>query len=148
MAKRRLPVVASTNPEDDSDPKPHWQWVAFGAVATLVVWIPLAYFAQRLGARAPEQVSLLLGVALHVLALGVASAVGGYLVAHYAPLQKRPIARMILLGALAPTVAAGFAVMLSMFMGLVSLALVVLPVAFASGWLGAWRGGKSRALVL
>src|ERR1700722_9712505 len=50
MAKPfKLPVLPST--EELAPPRPTWQWVGFGALAILVVWLPLAALAQSLAAR-------------------------------------------------------------------------------------------------
>ncbi len=48
--KRRLPVLQSGD-DPDAPPRPRWQWVAFGTLAILSAWLPLAYAAEALSAR-------------------------------------------------------------------------------------------------
>lgn len=96
-------------PEDDLtiEARPPWHWVGFGTVAIFAAWLPLAYAAQaavarvlanRFGAAATAQeIGTALGtmpagerarlMALlavpNVLALGLASFAGGYLVGRF-----------------------------------------------------------------
>jgi hypothetical protein len=50
--KRRLPIVSSS---DDAAREPvtraAWQWVGFGAIAIVVVWVPLAALAASVTGR-------------------------------------------------------------------------------------------------
>jgi tRNA-(ms[2]io[6]A)-hydroxylase len=51
--KRRLPVVQPKpdSEDDDVEPRPPWQWVAFGVVGIFGAWLPLAWIGQALGLR-------------------------------------------------------------------------------------------------
>jgi hypothetical protein len=58
--RRRLPVIQSAPPakdgggdgagsgagDEEADPRPPWQWVGFGTIATFACWLPLAYVAE------------------------------------------------------------------------------------------------------
>lgn len=96
-------------PADDLtiEVRPPWHWVGFGTVAIFAAWLPLAYVAQaavarvlanRFGASATAQeIGLALGTMLagdrarlmailavpNVLALGLASFGGGYLIGRF-----------------------------------------------------------------
>jgi hypothetical protein len=72
--------------------RPRWQWVAFGGLAILVAWLPLAVIVGTLAARiatAPEDAHGSVGraaaaiVAMHAVALGLASLAGGLLVGRW-----------------------------------------------------------------
>jgi hypothetical protein len=91
--RRRLPVL-QTKDGEDSPPRPRWQWVAFGAVVILLVWLPLAYATQSLVARTAasypqpltaEDAEKLAFVAWLVPTAAVlaAGALGGYVLARW-----------------------------------------------------------------
>ena len=91
--RRRLPVLQNKDGED-SPPRPRWQWVAFGAVVMLLVWLPLAYATLSIVARiaashplplAPDEEERLFLVAwlLPTAAVLVAGALGGYVLARW-----------------------------------------------------------------
>jgi hypothetical protein len=83
--KRRLPVLQEPPADDpDTPPRPPWQWVGFGALGIVVVWLPLAWLAALLvlhigGVEAPPW----LGVLLFGASLVLASLAGGYLVGRW-----------------------------------------------------------------
>ncbi|HVK69658.1 MAG TPA: hypothetical protein VM694_34610, partial [Polyangium sp.] len=58
--KRRLPLVQAGPPPDepDAEDRPPWHWSGIGAVATFLVWLPLAAIAAKLGARLVDQAEL------------------------------------------------------------------------------------------
>lgn len=58
--KRRLPLVQQGPPPDDpeAEERPPWHWSGIGAVATFLVWLPLAAIAGKLGARIADRAEL------------------------------------------------------------------------------------------
>ncbi len=98
--KRRLPVLSSSS--DDGEKRPPAQWIAIGAVATFIVWYPLAMLASAWAKRsvaglggddpaAAREAFLLLTAGQRIwlsvvvvigpmVALGVAALLGGVLV--------------------------------------------------------------------
>ena len=85
MTKRRLPVLKTPGDVDaDAPSRAPWQWVAFGALAIFVAWLPLAFVAtwaasslHRSGASPVAPVGVLaVGLALAALA-------GGFLVGRW-----------------------------------------------------------------
>ncbi len=58
--KRRLPLVQQGPPPDEpgDEDRPPWHWSGIGAVATFLVWLPLAAIAAKLGARFADQAEL------------------------------------------------------------------------------------------
>jgi len=150
--KRRLPVLSSSAPEEH-EPRARWQWIAFGAVAIALAWVPLAYLAVAVIARvvpdeaaAPgtldDDASARLGFllwAIQATTLAVAGAAGGYLLGRYGDRPKTGDAAAS--GALVST----FAVVLSWArtgFSLPSLAAVGLLVPMAM--LGARLGRSAR----
>ena len=130
--KRRLPVLKSTGDDDDAPPRPPWQWVGFGTVAILAVWMPLAAAAVALvggGARAIE-------AAAHLLALGVAALAGGFVVGRWGAAGIG--VRQAALSGLAATFLAAVASWTPF-----GLALAVVAVPMAA--LGGARGLRRRA---
>jgi hypothetical protein len=89
--KRRLPVIKSTGGDAgdaDADPiRPGWQWVAFGALAIFVVWLPLAWLSTLASLRLEQVASgpaLAAGVFLASAAgLAGAALAGGYLIGRW-----------------------------------------------------------------
>ncbi len=47
--KRRLPVLQ--NKEDEGDERPPWHWSAIGAVAIVLVWLPLSMLSGLIARR-------------------------------------------------------------------------------------------------
>jgi tRNA-(ms[2]io[6]A)-hydroxylase len=95
-------------PDDDAiEARPPWHWVGFGTVAIFAAWLPLAYVAQAVVARvlaqyfgdtataqsvsvslammpAGARARLMATLALpNILALGLATFAGGYLVGRF-----------------------------------------------------------------
>jgi hypothetical protein len=90
-AKRRLPVLQTPTEADDPTRAP-WQWVGFGTVAIVLLWVPLAAaaaFASRIvGRNDPSRRDLDLSavfvfVGLSAVALALASFVGGFVVGRW-----------------------------------------------------------------
>jgi hypothetical protein len=93
--KRRLPLIPSQSPtgEPPEEERPPWHWSGIGAVATFLVWLPLAAVAAKLGARIADRAteggaSMPLGARLGVIALQlvgflIAAFAGGYLVGRF-----------------------------------------------------------------
>jgi hypothetical protein len=140
--KRRLPVVMATAGDgvDDAPARAPWQWVAFGAIAIFVAWLPLAflatYFATRLhGSGASTAVSVM------VLAVGLALAAlaGGFLVGRWgaAGVGVREAALSGLASALVAS-ALAFGAPGAVWGALMTL-MVAVPVAALGGALGLRR---------
>jgi hypothetical protein len=91
--KRRLPVLNSAPHDEPDEERPPWHWSAIGVVAIFVVWLPLAYVANGVVARALREgasaatsapvrvVAVMIGS--NVLAFGVAAFAGGFIVARF-----------------------------------------------------------------
>jgi hypothetical protein len=152
--KRRLPLI-STEPragdrgDEGGEARPPWHWVGFGAVAIFTAWLPLSALAGALAARlaaAPEDDPSRLArveiaiVALHMVALAVASFAGGLVVGRWGdPAGTREAALSGLAAALA-AVAAAWATT-----GFSPGALFVVVVAVPTAAAGGWRGVRARA---
>jgi hypothetical protein len=143
--KRRLPVLANKE-DDESEPRPLWQWLLFGAMFTLTVWVPLASVATFLIAKialTESASAAFFAVLVHVLALGVSSALGSFLVTRFGP--TKPLA--ILYASAAPALAAALAIVFSFKLGAFSWPLfLVIPLAIGAGFFGARTGAKKRRL--
>jgi hypothetical protein len=135
--KRRLTVLNNTEgPGDDSAERRPWQWVGFGALAIVTVWIPLLGGAGALASRlaasgAPGAGSKI--VAAFLTAFGVGAALGGFLVGRWgAPgVGTRHAA---LAGLVASAVAAGVTwVAFGPSPGALLVALVAAPLAAVGG---------------
>jgi tRNA-(ms[2]io[6]A)-hydroxylase len=46
------PETPSVEGDDDDEKRPPWQWIGFGTAAIFGAWLPLAYLAEALKARA------------------------------------------------------------------------------------------------
>jgi hypothetical protein len=143
--KRRLPVLAN-NEDDESEPRPLWQWSLFGTMFTLTAWVPLASIATFLIAKiaaTESAISVGFTVMIHVFALGAASALGSFLVTRFGPIK--PFTMMY--AAAAPALAAALAIVLSFKLGGFSWPLfLVIPLAIGAGFFGARTGAKKRRL--
>jgi hypothetical protein len=152
-SKRRLPVLQKKE-GDDAPPRPRWQWVAFGAISVLVLWVPLAYVAEawvvslRAGLSEPVWTSPdaelgKLGVAMFAgpaLSLVLAALGGGYLLGRWGGASGPADA------ALAAALAVFFGVALTWAKtGLTWLALTTLVLAVPAAVLGASLGRRRRA---
>src|SRR5271170_1458532 len=84
-AKRRLPVLQEPPGDDpDAPPRPAWQWVGFGALGIVVVWLPLAAVTSVLvlwwgGPIVPP----LAQAVLFAGGLALAAMAGGYLLGRW-----------------------------------------------------------------
>ncbi len=90
--KRRLPVLNSPGAPPDEAVRHPWQWAAFGALAIVTAWIPLAALAGALVARLPTPTGAGPGaspatglalVGLYAAALALGAALGGFLVGRW-----------------------------------------------------------------
>jgi hypothetical protein len=141
--KRRLPVLQSKD-ENDSPPRPRWEWIGFGAVVMVVVWLPLAGLAAllvgRLSAPAPSSPTAI--AALPATSILLACLFGGYLLGRWG---KR--------GRLDGGLAAGFAMLFGIGLswarfGVTWEGLFALVLAVPSGVLGATLGRRRRGGVV
>ncbi|MDC3953207.1 hypothetical protein [Polyangium jinanense] len=100
--KRRLPLVQAGPPPDepDAEDRPPWHWSGIGAVATFLVWLPLAAIAAKVGARivdraelgvpAPADAKMVVPLSAQLAFIGlqlagflIASLAGGFLVGRF-----------------------------------------------------------------
>lgn len=100
--KRRLPLVQAGPPPDepDAEDRPPWHWSGIGAVATFLVWLPLAAIAAKVGARIVDRAELgvsapadakmavpftaqLAFIGLQLAGFLIASLAGGFLVGRF-----------------------------------------------------------------
>jgi hypothetical protein len=154
-SKRRLPLLQQKEGNDSPHPRPRWQWVGFGAVSMIVVWVPLAYAAEELVVHlgthlleplgtVPEASTGALGLAVFVgppASLVLAASAGGYLMGRWSE-AKRGI-DAVSAAALAVLFGIGLTWAKS---GVMGLALVALLLAAPAAALGAslGRGGRAR----
>lgn len=142
--KRRLPVIARSE-DDDEPPKPAWQWVLFGSVMMLALWIP--------GAAAVSSLTMRTGLAethgglsalVHCAVLAISAACCGYLVGRYGPRASNRFS-LGAVAALIPALAAT-ALMFRYDGALqVAWALLIVPLlATGFGALGARMGTRRR----
>jgi hypothetical protein len=101
--KRRLPVLKDTGGVggDGDAPRAPWQWVGFGALAIIALWVPLTWLSLLAAIRVAIAARLLVlagGLALGALA-------GGYLLGRWgtAGVGMREAALAALIAALAAT---------------------------------------------
>ena len=103
--KRRLPIVSSSggnrsSGDDETQDRPPWHWSGIGTAAIFLVWLPLTMiagyagsrFIARLGVGEEPSVAADAGVRLqlqiviatiNIVALGIASFAGGFLVGRF-----------------------------------------------------------------
>jgi hypothetical protein len=146
--RRRLPLLKETDGAGgagDATRAP-WQWVGFGALAIVAVWVPLSWLsllaAVRLG-DAPRAAAIAIAARVVVLAAGlaVAALAGGYLLGRWgtAGVGTRE-------GALAGLVAALAATALAWGTGGASVgSLATVVIAVPSAALGARLGLRRRS---
>ena len=135
--------------------RPRWQWLVFGALSMIVVWLPLAYaaaaFVEHLRAGLPERLSALpdakvdeIALAVFVappLSLVVAGVASGYLLGRWG----LPTGRID--AALAATVVVLVGVALTWARSSVMWSAVVsLLLAVPASLLGASLGRRRRGL--
>jgi hypothetical protein len=142
--KRSLPLVSS-GPEIDEHERPRWQWVAFGAMAIFVVWLPLSALTGSAGARWAREGELdprraALFSAMAALALAAAACAGGFTIGKWGP-ARLGAREGALAGLLAAVVAIAGA---SMSFGFVPASLLVAAVAVPFAALGGRLGHRAR----
>jgi hypothetical protein len=84
--KRRLPVLKDAGGDEGDAPRAPWQWVGFGALAIIAVWIPLSWLTLLVAIRLGEPARpAAIAARLLVLAggLAVAALAGGYLLGRW-----------------------------------------------------------------
>jgi hypothetical protein len=141
--KRRLPVLKDAGGDARDPPRALWQWVGFGALAIIAVWVPLAWLSLLAAVRVGQTAhpgSIAAPVLILAGGLAVAALAGGYLLGRWgtAGVGTRE-------AALAATVAALAATALAWGTGgasFASLATVVIAVPPAA--LGARLGLRRR----
>jgi hypothetical protein len=153
--KRRLPLLqepgAPAGDDAEEVARAPWQWVAFGALAIVVVWVPLAWLsvlaAARVGsgtpdaaANAPDAAVVVQRTLVLAAGLALAAFAGGALVGRWghAGAGVRQAALAGLVAALAATLLAWTTLGVS----LGSLATLVVAVPFAA--LGGRIGRRRR----
>jgi hypothetical protein len=146
--KRRLTVLNNLEPQGETGqedpPRRPWQWVGFGALAIVTVWVPLAALAGAIAqalAKSAESTSTSVAIALvYAAALSLGAAMGGYLVGRWGTAAVR-----IREAALAGLVAAATAIGITwVAFGPSVGALLVLPLATPWAALGGRWGLRSR----
>jgi tRNA-(ms[2]io[6]A)-hydroxylase len=149
-AKRHLPLVQS-NADDDAPRRTPWQWVAFGAVAIFVVWLPVAAataamlsrMVPRLAAYESNPTVVVALSATWVVGFGVATVAGSFVVGRWggaaAGFREAVLSGLVaaIVAVMATWVSFGFSP------GALSLVLLALPFAALGGKLG--RGARARA---
>jgi hypothetical protein len=144
--KRRLPMLKSGAAEEDTPPRPRWQWVVFGALAIVTVWVPATAiagaFATRLAIRAgehPVDAGVRIEVATvsaYALALAVGATAGGYMMGRWGAAVSG-VREAALAGLVASVVAAGASwSALGPTPGALAVVVLTVPVAALGGMLG------------
>jgi len=93
VPKRRLPVLQNANEGSDEPPRPAWQWVGFGALAIVAVWVPLSALAGAVAAsllaHMPDERALgraaILTATAYLVELAAGAFAGGYLIGKWGP---------------------------------------------------------------
>jgi hypothetical protein len=141
--KRRLPVLNSPSASPDEAVRQPWQWAAFGALAIVTLWIPLAALAgaavSRLptgDGRVPSTAAGLALVGLYAAALAVGAALGGFLVGRWG--AEGVGVREAALAGLGAAAVAGVATWVTSgpSAGALLVAAVALPMAALGGRVG------------
>jgi hypothetical protein len=145
-AKRRLPVLQEPPGDDpDTPPRPAWQWVGFGALGIVVVWLPLAAATSVLvlwygGPIVPP----LAQAALFAAGLALAATAGGYLVGRWGTrgvgVRQAALAGLSAAAATAAVASMGMALPLRLLTTLVAMTVATPPAA-----LGGRLGMKKRS---
>jgi tRNA-(ms[2]io[6]A)-hydroxylase len=147
--KRRLPVLSGAPPEEPDEERPPWHWSAIGAVASFLVWLPLATAAavlsrSLLGDDAGAPRAPLAMVGLHAGGFALGCAAGGFLVGRFGGRAgpRQAAVSGLLVAAVAWSVgvaAAGLA-----GVGGLTAAPVLGALGGATAWLGGWAGFRAR----
>lgn len=141
------------NPPDGSDgpPRPAWQWVGFGALAIVALWVPLSGLVGAVAAQSlpPTSDGAALGraalftSAAYLAELALGAFAGGYLIGKWGP-PGLGVRQAALAGLAAATVlAAGTWASLGPTIGGVLAILVVSPAMAA---LGGRTGARRRTV--
>jgi len=93
VPKRRLPVLQNTPDDSDEPPRPAWQWVGFGALAIVALWVPLSALVGAVAARSLAPTSdeaalaraAFLTSAAYLAELALGAVAGGYLIGKWGP---------------------------------------------------------------
>jgi hypothetical protein len=142
--KRRLPLLAS-NGEPAEPPRPSWQWVVFGALAIVVVWLPLAALAITAAGAAGVRNGLM--ALASASALSAASFAGGFLVGKWggprAGVREAALAGLIagLVGVVASSIELPFGAgsVVLVLLSTVAVGLLATPAAALGGRAGVRR---------
>jgi hypothetical protein len=140
--RRRLPLLKDAGDARDP-PRPLWQWVAFGALAIIAVWVPLAWLSLLAALRVGESArpgAIAAGVLVLAAGLAVAALAGGYLLGRWgtAGVGTREAALAAAVAALAAT-ALAWGTAGASFASLATVVIAVPPAA-----LGARLGLRRR----
>jgi hypothetical protein len=138
--KRRLPVLKEAGGDARDPPRAPWQWIAFGALAIVAVWVPLAWLSLLAAVRMGATGGVVAPVLVLAAGLAVAALAGGYLLGRWgtAGVGTREAALAAVVAALAATALAWSTGGAS----IASLATVVIAVPPAA--LGARLGLRRR----
>lgn len=151
--KRRLPIVSSGDDASaETLPRAAWQWVGFGAIAIVVMWVPLAALAVSVTARCtaegdgPDHLrhSALAFAASSAFALALAALAGGMLVGKWGGTAGGPLggaAAGLVVGVVA-VVASGLA--LGFEPGAPIVAAISVAFAALGGHLGRLRNSHRK----
>ncbi len=148
MAKRRLPLLQNAPKDSDEPPRPAWQWVGFGALAIVAMWVPLSALvgaiAPRLLADTNDEAALgtaaLLTSSAYVAELAAGAVAGGYLVGRWGPpgvgVRQAGLAGLTAAAALAAATCASFG---STIGGVLAIVLLAPAMAAFGGRVGTRR---------
>ncbi len=140
-AKRRLPVLQNVS---DDPVRPAWQWVAFGALAIVAVWVPLSALVGAIAARqftgpadsSASRLAVWIISAAYLVELALGAFAGGYLVGKWGP-PNVGVRQAALAGATSATALAVFTwVSFGATFGLLLLFLIAPPAAALGGRIG------------
>ncbi|WP_437673674.1 hypothetical protein [Sorangium sp. So ce131] len=141
--------------EDEGEDRPPWQWIALGAAAIFLVWLPLAGLANTLLLRAleptgdaatPPSARLVTLGLINVLAFAIAGLAGGYLVGRFGGRAGRREAAAS--GAAVAATAWAFALAqgaLTGALGSAFLLVVLVAIGGAASYAGGAFGLRRRA---
>jgi hypothetical protein len=148
VAKRRLPVLQNGPEDSDETPRPAWQWVGFGALAIVALWVPFSALvgavAARFLAHTNDEAALgraaLLTSSAYVAELGAGAVAGGYLVGRWGPpgvgVRQAGLAGLTAAAALAAATYASFG---STIGGVLAIVLLAPTMAALGGHIGTRR---------
>lgn len=140
--KRHLPVLKTpSQEEEEAAARPPWQWVGFGSLAIVAVWLPLAYLAALVASRmGGDGGARIAAVGVLAASLAIASLAGGFLVGRWGA-ARVGVREAALAGLVAALVGAGIALGAP---GALAGALLSVVVAVPSAALGGRLGLRRR----